>query len=384
MQLAINRCYGEVQLGGCNDEADPAAKPRLKLILLQNGGGVSATEYPKSSRRRRRRPDDLRARRRRRRRSASAPSPSTTARRRVLLLARPRHPLLRPGRRQPRPPHRSRPEVIAKPDVAATDCGRTTFFVPSTKTPGLFRFCGTSAAAPHAAAVAALARQAEPVAVAVPGRGRHCAPRPSRSASFGPDAVGAGLVDAYGGDRSDRPAAEDHDHRTPARLDAQPPAERRLRRRTGPPRSACSVDGAAAQPCGSPFVRPNTRRRAALGSSVSGAFREWPGRQRAPVSFTVDATPPRTFFRIHPRKTLRTRRGRVRVVFRFGSNERGVRFTCGLDKSRARPFAGARARPGLRDPAPTGCGSWPSTWPATWTRRRLSSTSALRAPRRQG
>lgn len=61
------------------------------------------------------------------------------------------------------------PEVRSKPDVAATDGGRTTFFFLTTTAEGancnpgqptsVCRFLGTSAAAPHAAAVAALMKQ---------------------------------------------------------------------------------------------------------------------------------------------------------------------------------------------------------------------------------
>jgi hypothetical protein len=55
--------------------------------------------------------------------------------------------------------------VLSKPDVTATDCAQTTFFVPP-PSGGVFRFCGTSEAAPQAAAVAALEMQAAPSATA--------------------------------------------------------------------------------------------------------------------------------------------------------------------------------------------------------------------------
>jgi len=53
------------------------------------------------------------------------------------------------------------PEVVAKPDITATDCASTTFFAWFEN--GAWAFCGTSEAAPHAAAVAALMKQTKVV-----------------------------------------------------------------------------------------------------------------------------------------------------------------------------------------------------------------------------
>ncbi len=84
------------------------------------------------------------------------------------------------------------PQVLAKPDLAATDCGQTTFFL-SASAP--YRFCGTSAAAPHAAAIAALELSLAPTT----SRAALLASQKSTArpvGSFAATAVGAGLMDA--------------------------------------------------------------------------------------------------------------------------------------------------------------------------------------------
>jgi len=85
------------------------------------------------------------------------------------------------------------PQVLLKPDITATDNVQTTFFLPSDN--DVPRFSGTSAAAPAAAAVAALQQQANPfltpaqVLAAEQGTA-------GAIGSFGPLAVGAGLINA--------------------------------------------------------------------------------------------------------------------------------------------------------------------------------------------
>jgi Subtilase family len=87
------------------------------------------------------------------------------------------------------------PQVVAKPDIAATDGAQTTFFKPSGS---VFRFSGTSAAAPHAAAVAALQLDAANGALSVPALRSAQTATASPVGFFGPEAAGAGLVNAVG------------------------------------------------------------------------------------------------------------------------------------------------------------------------------------------
>lgn len=87
------------------------------------------------------------------------------------------------------------PQVLNKPDLAATDNTLTTFFLP-TQT-GEARFSGTSAAAPHAAAIAALQKNANPALTTGQVVGAQTATAVPVG-SFGHNDVGAGLINAVG------------------------------------------------------------------------------------------------------------------------------------------------------------------------------------------
>jgi hypothetical protein len=266
VQLAINRFAG--------------GNPRLKFILLQNGGGVSAVEYPRSS-------------------GGDVVGPSifghAGAAGAVAVAAVPYDDSSEPE------PYSSRgpvahyfapvegssaadplptPEVLSKPDVAATDCGATTFFAsPSGE---VWRFCGTSAAAPHAAGAVALMREAAPLAGAgllsesLLGTG-------APVGGFGPCAVGGGLVETLA-------AVE-----------------------------AAREEIAAVEPgiCASPEANP---------PPSSGGGTVLPPASNPPVA-------PDTLILRHPRKIVHTRAARARVVFRFGSSQSGATFLCKLDRT---------------------------------------------------
>jgi subtilisin family serine protease len=320
VQLVINRFSG--------------ASPRLKFALMENGRGVSETQYPKSSAGDIVGPTVFG--------HSGASGAISTAAVRYDRGAEPERyssrgpvkhyfgPVLGPS---PAPP--TGEQVIPKPDLAATDCGATTFFARLEA--GVWRFCGTSAAAPHAAAVAALVRQANPGASAAQVRAALTGTAHPVGA-FGPDAVGAGLIDAYG-------AVQALALPPVITITKAPPPLSRDRRQTiefsasRPVAFTCEVDGGSPQPCASPFGLPGLAD-GSHGVAVSGVDRA--GRKAsATVAFAIDTRPPRTTIVKHPRKLIRTHKRRARGVFRFRSSEPGASFVCKVDRGLLR-FCGRR------------------------------------------
>jgi subtilase family protein len=217
--------------------------------------------------------------------------------------------------------------TISKPDLAATDGGVNTFF--GALVAGVWRFFGTSAAAPHAAAVAALMRQANPsLSLAQLRLALAATARPV--GAFGPNEVGAGLVDAFG-------AVSSVALPPTVSITERPPALGRNRRpsigfaASRPVAFACSVDGGGMQPCGSPFVPATPLSEGLHGFVVRATDVAARSAQSELVSFRIDARAPRTFFRKRPPKTIRTRRRKAKAVFRLGSNEKDVTFICRVD-----------------------------------------------------
>jgi Subtilase family len=294
VQLVINRYAG--------------GSPRLKSALLENGGGVTTTEYPES-------------------RGGDIVGPtvfghgggedvtSTGAIRYSTTTAPERYSSRGPVTHYFKPvtggstpaEALATPQVLSKPDLTATDCGATTFF--AFEVGGKWRFCGTSAAAPHAAAVAAL--MLDKVPGAEPGE-VHAALVESAApiGASGPCAVGAGLVEAVGA------------------------VGLLINHESGTSPAACE------SPESGPWEEEIEEVEETVSPSTSPV---------APVSSPnppVEATTrsksrPQASFRRHPGKIVRTRGRKAKVVFRFEANPLPATLLCDVDSG---PFHPCPAR----------------------------------------
>jgi hypothetical protein len=310
-------------------------EPRLKFALLQNGGGVSGVEYPRSG-------------------GGDVVGPTiyghAAAASAIAVGAVPFNDSSEPEDYSSRgpathyfgpvagkkpAPELPTPEVISKPDVAATDCGRTTFFARRTQS-GVWRFCGTSAAAPHAAGVVALMQEAAPSEgpeLFRPALAETAVP----VGTFGSCAVGGGLIEALGAVEaadeeavtSDPDLCEPPDASGPVFV---APGDWGLETPPEPPVDPVSP------PAPQPPLPPQTR------------------------------VAPSTSIAKHPGATVRTRASGIRLIFRFASDQADARFLCKVDGSPftpcgvrlARRFAvgrhvvrvKARGATGLVDPTP--------------------------------
>ena len=333
VQLAINDCFE-----ACNPSVESPPPPRLKLAMLENGRGVTETDYPESSAGDVVGPTIFG--------HAGASSAIAVGAVRYDDASKPERFSSRGPVKHyfgsvtgPAPAAPTSEQVIAKPDLAATDGGANTFFgVPQG---GVWRFYGTSAAAPHAAAVAALVRQVNPGAPAAQVRAALAASaRPV--GAFAPTAVGAGLVDAFGAVAALAPPPTIAIAKAPSPLsrDRRPTIEFSANR---PVAFSCEVDGGPAQPCASPFRVPTTLADGSHAIAVTGV--DLAGRSgTAAASFAIDTRRPRTKFAKHPPKLIRTRHRAVRASFRFDSNESGATFVCKVDRGLLRFCRGRISR----------------------------------------
>jgi subtilisin family serine protease len=275
VQLAINRFSG--------------AGSRLKFVFLQNGGGVSAVEYPEASGEDVVGPAIYG--------HAGAASAISVAAVRYSNSAQPesfssRGPVTHyfgPVEGTDPAAALGTPEELPKPDLAATDCGATTFF--ASLSGSTWRFCGTSAAAPHAAAAAALVRQAKPTLPAQQVRAA-LTDTAVPVGAYPAEAVGAGLVDAF------------------AAIDGLPGP---IEGGDGPSGQAPPVE----QPPGGTY------------QVVMPPVTEGPSNP-APTS-------PVTRILKHPPRLVRTRARSARLVFRFGADQAEATFLCRVDRARFHP-----------------------------------------------
>jgi Subtilase family len=315
VRLVINRCAGE-----CNPAASGTATPTVKFALLQNGGGVTKTEYPTSLEGDTVGPTIVG--------HAAASGAATVAavpfsNSQVVESYSSRGPVVHrfgPVEGTTPAPALPTPETIAKPDIAATDCGATTFFAFFSTGEGTWRFCGASAAAPHAAAVAALELEAKPTATVEELRDAQTATAVPVGA-FGANAAGAGLLNADAAIASLLPpsAVAITAHPSSRTADSTPSFEFE-----STPASAfeCSIDAGAPQPCTSPFTVPQALPDGPHLFEVEAVDLA----EKASFSFTVDTTPPAIDFSKRPAAISPDRNPTVA----FSADE-PAEFTCSLD-----------------------------------------------------
>lgn len=309
--LAIDRC--NVACGVTRAAGNPkltgttggdSGSPRLKFALLENGGGVESTEYPNSIA-----PDTVGP-------TIFGHSGAAGA---VSVGAVPFFSDSEPefysshgpvthywGPVEPGPTPAAKlgsPEELEKPDVVATDGGANTFF-GSCWFDKAWRFFGTSAAAPHAAAVAALELDAEPsasAAEAIEAQEEQAQALPP----FGVDAVGSGLVDAFG--------------------------------------AVAQLLGSSAteEPVSGPGFAPPDCTAVPPGPFKEAEEKIIAANPPAEVPPPVAKPRPRTFFLLHPARVIRTSHLKAKAVFRFGASESGATFVCRVDSE---PFRECRRR----------------------------------------
>lgn len=321
VQLAIDRCFDT-----CNPAASSATLPRLKFALLR--GGIVATEYSSSS-------------------GGDVVGPTVFghagAAAAIAVGA------VRYGDGSKPEPFSSRgpvkrffgpvtgagpaapiaPQEVAKPDIAASDCVATTFFAQRDSA-GAWRFCGTSAAAPHAAAVAALIREANPGASAAQIRSALTGTARALP-NFGLNDVGAGLIDAGAAVSALALPPTLTVTKSPEALsrNRRPSVEFKANR---PVVFSCSVDGAPAQVCSSPYTVPYGLADGQHGIAVTAVDRSGRTASSGVLGFRVDTRAPRTRIAKHPRKVVRIKKRQVRLRFRFRANEPDVIFVCKVDR----------------------------------------------------
>jgi subtilisin family serine protease len=317
--------------------------PRLKLAIVNNGGGVPETEYPPAK-------AEVEG-------SEDTVGPTifghTAASSAVSVAAIDVRTKERPEAYSSRGPvvHLFGPvdgttpaapigeETIAKPNVTASDCGATTFF--ATEAEGKYYFCGTSAATPHAAGVAALIRSANPGASNAEVR----AALESTALPIGPlglrypsTAVGSGLLDADAAVGALALPSTVTITNPPAALSnqTQPVIGFSANR---PVTFTCSLDGGSATACTSPYVPAAPLADGSHEFKVTAT--DAAGRSAtAAARFRIEtASPPLLVARFsrHPRAVVKTRKKSVKLGFGLKSSVAGSTFRCKIDRGKFVP-----------------------------------------------
>lgn len=206
------------------------------------------------------------------------------------------------------------PESLAKPDIAATDCGVTTFFgSPVFDETGLdWRFCGTSASAPHAAAVAALMTEAQAATPAEIRSALFASAVPV--GEFGACAAGAGLIDAA--------------EAIQALLSSEVGG--------GPSCSPPTTEVGAGEAQASGFWGSETPPPPPIDPGGSTTPNPPPPPFEPPPE-PEDRAAPSTFLKQRAAKVIRTKGNSARALFVFGSNDPKAEFRCRVDRGRFRP-----------------------------------------------
>src|SRR5881394_998515 len=308
VRIAINRC--DSVCGGAT--GGDTGTPRLKFALMQNGGGVTETEYPESSEGDVVGPTIFGHNGAENAISVGAIRYNATEAPENFSSRGPVTHYFKPVEGTTPAEALVSPLILAKPDLVATDGGANTFFGSCES--NTWRFFGTSAAAPHAAAVAALERQAVPLATAEEVKKAQLETA-TPVGLFPPTAVGTGLVNAAAA--ISKLKAEPF---TPPTLEPAAPAPQN-----------CELT--EPEPEIPPVDEPEEPKKEVTPPPP-------PPQQEEPQKL-----PPDTFFLQHPAKVIRTRHLTAKAVFRFGASESEVAFLCRADKE---PFHECRPRLGQR------------------------------------
>lgn len=202
-------------------------------------------------------------------------------------------------------------EVIEKPNVVATDCNANTFYTNATFYLGFWRFCGTSASAPHVAGIAALMKQASP-SQSPAGIRAAIASSAVNPKAYGSNIVGKGLVQA-------RRAIEALSNRVTVN---DPPSTIVPKVTPTPPTPESETT-----PTPTPIPStPTQTTRTATGGEAKGTSEE-----RGLKSTRVVPT---TTIKKHPAKIVKSPVGRPKLTFGFVSDVKGAKFECSIDKAK--------------------------------------------------